>query len=74
MLKSEHSLENWLIPGLEQGKYKKSINHLEVLGNKVVFKNMQTSFIRRWHRKLKSTQQPKLKNSLSTKTKINIEL
>ena len=47
MLKSElfwellenNAPENWLIPGLEQGKYKKSKNHLVVLGNKVVLKN-----------------------------------
>lgn len=30
----EHSLENWLISQLRQGKYQKSIEYLMVLNNK----------------------------------------
>lgn len=52
MLKScEHSLENWLIPGLGQGKYKKSIKHLAVLDIKKVLKT-------KGHKPVKMAREP----------------
>lgn len=42
----EHSLENWLISQLRQGKYQKSTEYLLVLNNKEGLKNKECKHVK----------------------------